>query len=131
MGMPAAKQGDRVTAMDVHIIQPPGAPPPPPVPVPHPFSGVLTQQLSTTVRIMGRAAATVDSVAVNTPPHLPLVPGVFVNPPDNRATVRSGSTSVTISGRGAARAGDPAQTCTDPPAILGTVVATGTVRIGG
>jgi uncharacterized Zn-binding protein involved in type VI secretion len=68
MGMPAAKQGDRVTAVDFHLIQPPGAPPPPPVPVPHPFSGLLSQQLSADVRIMGRAAATMGSVAVNTPP---------------------------------------------------------------
>jgi uncharacterized Zn-binding protein involved in type VI secretion len=131
MGMPAAKQGDRVTAVDTHMIQPPGTPPPPPTPVPHPFSGILTQQLSTNVRIMCMPAATVDSVAVNTPVHLP-IGGMFVNPPNNRATVRSGSTTVKINGRAAARSGDTAPTCTEPPPIaVGTVVATGTVRIGG
>ena len=131
MGMPAAKQGDRVTAIDFHLIQPPGAPPPPPVPVPHPFSGVLLQQLSTNVRIMGRAAATVGSVAINTPPHIPLG-GMFVNPPTNRATIRFGSTSVRINGKAAARTGDAAETCADPmPNPGGRVVAAGTVRIGG
>jgi uncharacterized Zn-binding protein involved in type VI secretion len=130
MGMPAAKQGDRVTATDPHLIQPPGAPPPPPVTVPHPFSGVLTQQLSADVRIMGRAAATVGSIAVNTPPHLPQG-GIFINPPTNRGTVRTGSATVRINGRAAARSGDTAETCGDPPNPSGTVVATGTVRIGG
>ena len=128
MGAPAAKQGDRVTALDLHLIQPPGTAPP--TTVPHPFSGVLTQQLSTDVRIMGRAAATVGSVAINTPPHIPQG-GMFVNPPTNRGTVRSGSTSVRINGKAAARAGDPAETCADPPNQNGQVVAAGTVRIGG
>ena len=131
MGRPAAKQGDRVTATDPHLIQPPGAPPPPPVLTPHPFAGVLTQSLSTDVRIEGRAAATTGSVAVNTPPHLP-IGGLFVNPPANRATVRAGSGTVRINGRAAARAGDAAETCADPtPNPGGVVVAAGTVRIGG
>ncbi|MFF0097527.1 PAAR domain-containing protein [Streptomyces canus] len=127
MGMPAAKQGDRVTAVDLHLIQPLSGPT---VTVPHAFSGVLTQKLSPDVRIMGRAAATVGSVAVNTPPHLPQG-GLFVNPPANRGTVRTGSASVRINGQGAARSGDSAQTCADPPNPGGKVVAAGTVRIGG
>ena len=130
MGMPAAKQGDRVTATDLHLIQPPGAPPPPPTLVPHPFSGILLQQLSTDVRIMNRAAATVGSVAINTPPHVPQG-GMFINPPTNRGTIRSGSTSVRINGQAAARTGDHAETCADPPNPGGQVVATGSVRIGG
>jgi uncharacterized Zn-binding protein involved in type VI secretion len=128
--MPAAKQGDRVTATDLHLIQSPGTPPPPPTLVPHPFSGVLLQQLSTDVRIMNRAAATVGSVAINTPPHFPQG-GIFVNPPANRGTIRSGSTSVRINGQAAARAGDHAETCADPPNPGGQVVASGSVRIGG
>ncbi|WP_206343528.1 PAAR domain-containing protein [Streptomyces mesophilus] len=125
--MPAAKQGDRVTAVDLHLIQPLNGPT---VTVPHAFSGVLTQQLSPDVRIMGRAAATVGSVAVNTPPHLPQG-GLFVNPPANRGTVTAGSARVRINGRAAARSGDSAQTCADPPNPGGKVVAAGTVRIGG
>ncbi len=127
MGMPAAKQGDRVTAVDPHLILPPSGPT---VTVPHAFSGVLAQQLSPDVRILGRAAATVGSVAVNTPPHIPQG-GTFVNPPANRGTVRTGSASVRINGRAAARGGDSAQTCADPPNPGGKVVAVGTVRIGG
>jgi uncharacterized Zn-binding protein involved in type VI secretion len=128
MGAPAAKQGDRVTAVDLHLIQPPGTAPP--VTVPHPFSGVLSQQLSTDVRIMGRAAATVGAVAINTPPHIPQG-GMFVNPPTNRGTIRSGSATVRINGKAAARAGDHAETCADPPNPGGQVVVAGTVRIGG
>ena len=129
MGAPAAKQGDRVTALDMHVVVQPA--PAPPVALPHPFSGVLMQQLSNDVRIMGRPAATVGSVAINTPPHIPQ--GLsFVNPPDNRGTVRLGSSSVRINSKAAGRAGDVAQTCGDPPNPTGgQVVATGTVRIGG
>ena len=88
------------------------------------------EQLSTNVRIVGRAAATVGSIAINTPPHIP-IGGMFVNPPTNRGTVVAGSSSVRINGKAAARAGDPAQTCADPPTAGGSVVAVGTVRIGG
>ncbi len=130
MGKPAAKQGDRITATDLHLIQPPGAPPPPPVTLPHPFSGLLTSELSTDVRIMGKYAATVGSVATNTPPHIPQG-GIFVNPPTNRGTIRTGSGTVRINGQAAARSGDTAETCADPPNPAGQVVATGTVRIGG
>ena len=128
MGMPAAKQGDRVTALDLHLIQPPGSTPP--VTVPHAFSGLLTQQLSSNVRILGLAAATVGSVAINTPPHIPQG-GSFVNPPTNRGTVRAGSSSVRINGKAAARAGDRAETCAEPSNPAAKVVAAGTVRIGG
>jgi uncharacterized Zn-binding protein involved in type VI secretion len=80
---------------------------------------------------MGRAAATMGSVAVNTPPHIP-IGGMFVIPPDNRGMVRVGSLSVRINGKAAARAGDPANTCADPPPNPnGAVVAIGTVGIGG
>lgn len=128
MGAPAAKQGDRVTAVDLHLVQPPGTAPP--VTIPHPFSGVLLQQLSSDVRIMGRAAATVGSVAINTPPHIPQG-GTFVTPPTNRGTVRAGSSSVRINGKAAARAGDRAETCAEPLNPSAQVVAAGTVGIGG
>lgn len=129
MGAPAAKKGDRVTALDLHIVQLPGTSPP--ASLPHPFSGLLTQRLSTDVKIMGLAAATVGSVAINTPPHI--AQGVkFINPPTNRGTIRAGSGSVRINGAAAARAGDRAETCADPTDNTnGVVVASGTVRIGG
>jgi len=129
MGPPAARKGDRVVALDMHMIQPPG--PTSPVLVPHPFSGVLDGALSSDVTIGGAAAATVNSTATNTPSHIP-IGGTFVNPPSNKATVIKGSTTVTINGQGAARAGDTATTCNDPLDLpSGTVVATGQVFIGG
>jgi uncharacterized Zn-binding protein involved in type VI secretion len=129
MGQPAAKQGDRITATDVHLIQPPG--PSSPVPVPHPFSGILNGALSSNVNIEGRAAATLGSTATNTPPHLPQG-GMFVKPPTNQARVIRGSATVMINNQPAARAGDTALTCNDPVDLpVGTVVAQGTVLIGG
>lgn len=130
MGQPAAKQGDRVTALDTHLIQPPGTTPP--VPVPHPFSGLLDGGLSGDVRIQGRPAATVGSTATNTPPHVPQG-GTFVVPPRNKATVVRGSATVRINGRPAARAGDTALTCNDPVDLpVGQVqVPPGPVGIGG
>jgi uncharacterized Zn-binding protein involved in type VI secretion len=129
MGQPAATQGDQVTATDTHLlVQASG----PPMPTALPFSGALTDALSPDVRIGGRAAAVVGSGATNQPPHVPVAPGTgFARPPTNRATVQAGSTTVWINGRSAARAGDPATTCNDPADIpIGTVVATGAVRIG-
>jgi uncharacterized Zn-binding protein involved in type VI secretion len=129
MGQPAAKQGDRVTATDIHLIQPPG--PTSPVPVPHPFSGIIDGNLSSDVKIEGRAAATVNSTATNTPPHIPQG-GTFVVPPKNRATIILGSLTVSINGKQAARSGDTALTCNDPVDMpVGQVVAQGTVNIGG
>lgn len=129
MGPPAARQGDRIVALDTHLIQPPGTSPP--VPVPHPFNGIIDGNVSSDVKIGGAFAATVDSTATNTPPHIP-IGGTFVNPPSNRATIVLGSQTVKINGRPAARAGDTARTCNDPVDLpIGTVVATGRVFIGG
>jgi uncharacterized Zn-binding protein involved in type VI secretion len=132
-GQPAAKQGDSVVGADTHIILVP-APPGPPVPTPipgHVFNGIINGNLSSNVKIMGMAAATLGSTADNTPPHVPLAPGPFQIPPQNKATITQGSTTVMINGKPAARAGDPALTCDDMvPAPHGTVLAMGTVLIG-
>ena len=129
MGQPAAKQGDRVTAVDIHLIQPPG--PVSPVPVPHPFSGLIDNGLSANVNIQSLPAATLGSTATNTPPHVP-IGGTFVVPPRNQATIIRGSATVFINGKPAARAGDTALTCNDPVDLpAGTVVAVSTVLIGG
>lgn len=129
MAQPAARKGDRIVALDMHLIQPPG--PTSPVLVPHPYSGVIDGNVSANVTIGGAAAATVDSTATNTPAHMP-IGGSFVNPPSNRASIVKGSASVTINGKAAARAGDTAKTCNDPTDMpIGTVVAVGQVVIGG
>src|SRR5262249_1722321 len=123
MGMPAAKQGDKVTATDQHMIQRPDGSR---VPTPLPFSGVLDGGLSPDGNLMGLPAAPQDSTATNTPPHVP-VGGPFVNPPSNRATIASGSTTVNINGKPAARNGDTAKTCDElAGGPIGQVVATGT-----
>jgi uncharacterized Zn-binding protein involved in type VI secretion len=128
MGMPAAKQGDQITATDTHIVQPPGSSPP--VAVSLPFAGIIDGALSSNVNIMSLPAATKDSTATNMPPHVP-PGGTFVKPPSNKGTIQVGSATVNINGRPAARNGDTATTCNDPQDLpVGQVVAAGTVNIG-
>ncbi len=131
MGQPAAKQGDTITALDIHIIMiPAAAGAPVPTPIPHPFNGIINGSLSPNVNVMGMPAATQGSTATNTPPHIPQG-GPFQKPPSNRATIMMGSARVLINGKPAARAGDTALTCNDPADLpAGTVVATSTVFMG-
>ena len=130
MGMPAAKQGDRVVATDIHIQMVPSPGGPVPTPLPGPFSGVLDGGLSTDVNIEGKPAAVIGSTASNTPAHVPAA-GPFQKPPSNRATVIAGSATVLINGKLAARQGDTALTCNDPADLpAGTVLAVGTVMVG-
>lgn len=129
MGQPAAKKGDQVMATDIHILI--LGPPPGPTPIPHPFTGIIDGNVSSDVNIMGMPAATVDSTASNTPSHIPQG-GPFQKPPSNKATIKMGSATVKINGKMAARNGDTAMTCNDPSDLpTGTVIAVGTVMIGG
>lgn len=132
MGQPAAKQGDQVVAVDTHIVMVQAGPSQVPTPLPHPFAGVLNDDLSQDVKIMGRPAATVGSTADNLPPHIPMPPGLaFQKNPSNKATIQIGSPTVKINGKAAARSGDTAMTCNDPAdSPVGTVIAAGTVFIG-
>jgi uncharacterized Zn-binding protein involved in type VI secretion len=58
--------------------------------------------------------------------------GPFQKPPSNKGTIQIGSGTVLINGKPAARNGDKAMTCNDPADLpAGTVVAAGTVVIGG
>jgi len=129
VGQPAAKQGDQITATDIHIIIPPDGGS---RSVPHPFAGPLSGNLSADVKIMGLPAATVGSEARNSPPHVPQG-GSFRTPPTNQGTILQGSATVMINGKPAARNGDQAQTCADPTPNTGAkvVVSGGTVMIGG
>ena len=131
MGQPAAKQGDQVIATDIHVVMIPSPGGPVPTPVPHPFTGKLDGALSSDVNIAGAPAAVQGSTATNQPSHVPQG-GPFQKSPSNTATVQAGSGTVRINGKGAARNGDPAMTCNDPADLpAGTVVAAGTVLIGG
>jgi len=126
MGQPAAKQGDRITAMDTHIILIPSPGGPVPTPIPHPFNG----NLSSNVKIMGMPAAIQGSTADNIPPHIPQG-GTFQQPPGNKGQIITGSATVMINGKPAARNSDTALTCNDPVDLpAGTVIAIGTVSIG-
>ena len=87
--------------------------------------------LSADVTIEGKAAAVVGSTATNTPSHVPQG-GPFQKTPSDKATIKLGSATVKINGKAAARNGDKALTCNDPADLpIGTVMATGTVSIGG
>jgi uncharacterized Zn-binding protein involved in type VI secretion len=129
MGQPAAKQGDKVVAVDTHIILVPSPGGPVPTPIPHPFNGIIDASLSSNVMIMRMPAATQGSIADNLPPHIP-IGGSFSKPPTNKAQIITGSPTVMINGKPAARNGDTALTCNDPVDLPnGTVVAVGTVFV--
>ena len=129
MGLPAAKQGDMIVAVDTHLEQPPA--PGSPVPLVNPFSAPLTTGLSADVYIEKRLAATVGSGGSNLPPHIPKI-GTFVNLPTNQGIISLGSMTVLINKKPAARMGDSAMTCNDPaPLPVGNVIVPGsTVMIG-
>jgi uncharacterized Zn-binding protein involved in type VI secretion len=130
MGLPAAILGDKIVALDTHIILVPSPGGPVPTPTPMPFNGTISTEVSTDVMIDGKPAATVGSGAMNTPPHIP-AGGPFQKPPSNQAKIIQGSASVLINGKPAARLGDPAMTCNDPVDLpIGQVLGTGTVLIG-
>ncbi|MFH2036787.1 MAG: hypothetical protein ABIJ45_10325 [Candidatus Zixiibacteriota bacterium] len=93
--MPAAKQGDQVVGVDIHIIMIPTPGGPVPTPLPHPFSGIIDSDTISSVLIAGMPAAVVGSSASNTPPHIPQG-GPFQKPPTNKAKIMMGSPNVFI-----------------------------------
>ncbi len=130
-GLPAARLGDTIVGVDIHIVMVPNPSGEAPVPLPHPFNGIIDGGVSSNVMIGGAPAAMLGSTATNTPSHIPLGTR-FVVQPTNKATIIKGSATVFINNQPAARAGDTALTCNDPaPLPNGSVVAVGTVLIGG
>jgi uncharacterized Zn-binding protein involved in type VI secretion len=128
--MAAAKQGDKVVAVDTHIVMVPSPGGPVPTPMPMPFNGPLSGALSSNVLIENKPAATKTSTATNAPEHVPMG-GSFQRPPSNKATIQTGSSNVLINNKQAARTGDPALTCNDPvDAPNGSVIGSGTVLVG-
>ena len=131
MGQPAAKKNDQIMATDTHIVMIPSPGGPVPTPLPSPFMGMIDGGLSSDVNMQGQPAAVKGSTATNQPSHIP-AGGPFQKPPSNQATIQMGSASVNINGKPAARNGDTAMTCNDPSDLPGgTVMAVGTVNIGG
>ena len=135
MGPPAAKQGDQIQAVDIHIVMVPAPPGPPvPTPMPLPFEGMINDGVSSNVKIQGMPAAILGCKAQNTPPHLVPPPAQFQKQPTNKGTVIKGSATVFINKKPAVRLGDTALTCNDPVDLpMGLVVVAGepTVFIGG
>ncbi|MGX7829347.1 PAAR domain-containing protein [Actinokineospora sp. 24-640] len=128
----AAKMGDKVVGTDTHVVMVPSPGGPVPTPTPLPFTGTITGGCSPDVFIGGAPAAVVGSTATNLPPHIVPPPSTFQVPPTNQGTVAKGSSTVLINNKPAARNGDTATTCNDPaPAPTGSIIATGTVMIGG
>jgi uncharacterized Zn-binding protein involved in type VI secretion len=126
----AAKLGDRVVAVDIHIVMIPSPAGPIATPVPSPFVGQLVESLCSTVMIDNMPVATVGSVALNTAPHVP-AGGPFQKPPSNRSTVKMGSETVFAGGKKIARLGDIVETCNDPQdAPQGCIIANCTVKVG-
>ena len=131
MGQPAAKKNDQIMATDIHIVMIPSPGGPVPTPLPSPFMGMIDGGLSSDVNVQGQPAAVKGSTATNQPSHIP-AGGPFQKPPSNQATIQMGSATVNINGKPAARNGDTAMTCNDPSDLpAGTVMAVGTVNIGG
>jgi len=132
MGMPVAKEGDRVLAVDTHIVLVPVGPALVPTPLPHVFTGVLNGGLAPNVKVDGKAVAVVGSTAENQPQHIPTPPGTsFQKPPANKGTVQVGSATVLVGGKGIARMGDIVTTCNDPADMpAGKVIAVGMVTAG-
>lgn len=130
MGQPVAKEGDRVTATDTHIVLVPSPAGPVPTPLPSPFVGVIDGALSPTVKADDKPVATDGSTATNQPAHVP-AGGSFQVPPSNRATILAPAGSVFADGRVLAKNGDTAMTCNDPADLpIGKVIAVSTVLVG-
>lgn len=130
MGVPAAKKGDEVVAIDTHVVMVPSPNGAVPTPTPLPFRGKLSGDLAPSVFVDNKAAAVKGSTAQNEPAHSAPA-GPFQAPPSNKATVKEGSATVFFADKPAARMGDPATTCNDPSdAAVGSVVASGTVLVG-
>src|SRR5262245_22574774 len=127
---PAAKQGDKVVALDTHIVMMPSPGGPVPTPMPMPFNGTLLGKLSENVLVENKPAAVVGSTADNLPPHIPSG-GPFQSPPSNKGTIKMGSSTVLINNQRSARIGDKADTCNDPIDMPnGSVVGNSTVLVG-
>ncbi len=130
MGQPAAKQGDMVVGVDIHIFNLPSPSGTVPTPLPSPFSGQLDASLVQNVLVMGKAVAVMGSVAHNQPPHMPQG-GPLANPPTNDGSVMQASTTVMAGGKGIARNGDPVQSCMDAGwASQPKIIAVSTVMVG-
>jgi uncharacterized Zn-binding protein involved in type VI secretion len=130
MGKPAAKKGDKVVGVDIHIVMVPAPSGQIPTPMPMAFSGKINGKLSKDVLIQRKPAAVKGSTADNSPKHI-ATGGTFQKSPTNQGKISSGSSKVLINGKQAAHTGDPVETCNDPSdSDKGKVIGSGTVLVG-
>lgn len=125
MPQPAARQGDPVTGVDVHVVLVPSPGGPVPTPTPLPFSGTVTSGTVADVLVNGMPAAVAGSGAQASPPHVPPPGTSFANPPTSTGRIQTGSTTVLVGGKGLARLGDPVMTCNDPAEAPTSAVTAG------
>jgi RHS repeat-associated protein len=128
----AAKFGDPVLGVDIHmvLVPAPPAPAPIPTPLPHPFVGVVFDPLGAALgAALGLAFGGGGPVLINYMPcgntgtdvkgvpHFPTPPGVSFAPndiPSNDGTLIFGSKTVTMAGSSIARLTDLVMTCNFP-----------------
>src|SRR5262249_48804820 len=149
---PAAKFGDLVIGVDLHMVNVPAPPSPVPVPtpLPHLFVGVVFDPIALAIDagcgklgigglnlINGLPAANTGTEVIGLD-HPPTPPGVSFAPidvPDNRGTIITGSKTVTMSGTSAARLTSMVSSCNYPvnmPTSTCLAIAGGApVLIGG
>ena len=119
---PAAKEGDRVVGIDVHLVD--GAP------TPFPFEGKLDGALAESVYFDDKPAATIDTTTKNGRTHVPPPSKKFDKPPKNEGVVIEGAERVLVENRPVARSGDLVKTCNDPvDAPTAKIIADGTVDV--
>lgn len=128
----AARQNDQLNGLSIQTLKLLFPPQAPPFPFPYSFKGKLKSALSFNVRIQGKSAAKVLSVADNQPKHRPLPLTKFLVPPTNKGFIAFGSKKVRINKLGAAREGDKGFTDSVIPLPIATVKVVGrrTVKIG-
>lgn len=120
---PAAKEGDRVVGVDVHLVD--GAP------TPFPFEGELDGALSEDVLFDDKPAATIDTTTKNQRTHVVPAPKKFDRPPQNKGVVIEGAPTVLVNDKPVARSGHKVKTCNDPVDLpTAKIIAEGTVEVG-
>ena len=127
----AAKWGDLVIGVDVHMVMVPAPPSPIPVPtpMPHAFMGVVYDPLGATLAAGISGAGGGGAVLINWRPvgntgtdvrgevHTPTLPGVSFAPndiPDNKGTIVTGSKTVSMGGSSAGRLTSMVMSCNYP-----------------
>src|SRR5215475_6796505 len=110
----AAKFGDLVIGIDLHLVMVPTPAGPVPTPLPHPFVGVVFDPLGAAIgggigAVFGGGGPVFinmmpvgnTGIEVKGIPHIPTPPGVSFAPndiPDNQGTIVTGSKTVHIAG---------------------------------